>query len=214
MDKVNFASPRTYPALAILDPTVLEGLPAEIMVATALDAFTHALEGYTSRRSQPLADALAMQAMGLVLRHLAPAAAGNREARANLLYASTLAGIVIGQTGTTMLHALGYYLTLRHQIPHGQANAVLIPLLLEHLAKHLPQKVAAVLEMFPRGKGDIAGVRQYLRGLGVATKLSAYGVSRSEFEPWTDYVLAKKNTAWTAGTVDKPTILKLLQRYA
>ena len=213
-DKVNFSSRQTYPAAGILDPTVLDRIPREILVGTALDAFTHAFEGYTSRRCQPVADALAAEAMGLILQHLPAATTGDRQAKGNLLYASCLAGIVISHTGTTMLHAMGYYLTLRHGIPHGMANAIGLPVLLDHLEKLLPQKVRAALATLPEGRQGPAGMTRYLNGLGIETALSAHGIERGEFEVWADYVMTKGNTAATVGEVDRQTILALLRKHA
>jgi len=213
-DKVNFSGPQTYPAAGILDPTVLDSVGRHILVGTALDAFSHALEGYTSRRSQPAAETLALEAMGLILRHLPAAADGDREAKANLLFASALAGIVIAHSGTTMLHAMGYYLTLRHGIPHGKANAILLPALMEHLEVHLHDKLSAVLELLPVGRRDLEAMSRYIEDLGVQTALSAHGVNADEFSAWADYVLTKPNTAATVGVVDKKTLLGLLRARA
>ena len=210
-DKVNFSNPQTYPAVGILDPTVLDSIGRDILIGTALDAFSHALEGYTSRRSQPVADTLALEAMGLILQHLPAAADGDRDAKANLLLASALAGVVIAHTGTTMLHALGYYLTLRHGIPHGKANAILLPVLLEHLEGHLRWKLQAALNFLPEGRRDREGMTRYLNDLGVETALSAHGLSADEFGAWADYVLTKRNTAATVGIVDKQTLRGLLR---
>jgi len=213
-DKVNFSSDHTYPAVAVLDPTVLDGIPREILVATAIDAFTHAFEGFTSRRSQPVPSALAAEAMGLILHHLPRAADGDRDGKANLLYASSLAGIVIAHTGTTMLHALGYYLTLRHDVPHGKANAALIPLLLEHLETVIPDKVRSVLDLLPEGGRSRGGFAEYLNRLGIETALRAHGVQSGELDDYADYVLTKSNAAATVGTVDKRTLVALLRKYA
>lgn len=209
-DKVNFSSAHTFPQAALLDPTVLNAMPAEVLVGTALDAFTHAFEGYTSRRSQPAADALAEEAMGLILTHLPRAAAGDADSKGCLLYAAALAGIVIAHTGTTMLHAMGYYLTLQHGIPHGMANALLLPALLEHLHTHLPDKVRAVLQLLPGG-ADKPDMTRYLHDLGIDTALSAHGIAADELGTWAAYVAAKGNTAQTAGHVDEATILGLLR---
>lgn len=216
-DKLNFAGEGTWPELGLLDPTVLKDLPREVLVFTALDAFTHAMEGYTSRRSEPFADALALQAMGLVAGHLPPAAEGDEAAKANLLYASALAGIVIAHTGTTVLHALGYWLTLRHDIPHGRANAILIPLLLEHLRENAPAKAAAVLGFFGAGgavRGGVDAVREYLRRVGIEPRLGAHGIHRGEFDTWADYTLTKRNTASTVGAIDRRRLVELMEQSA
>ena len=212
-DKINFSGPLTYPAVGVLDPTVLDLIPRDILVATAMDAFTHAFEGYTSRRSQPLADTLAAEAMALILQHLPAAAEGDEQAKGNLLYASCLAGIVIAHTGTTMLHALGYYLTLRHGVPHGLANAVLLPVLLDYLQDHIPDKVGAATAALPDG-GDAAGMTRFLNGLGIDTALSAHGIVPGELETWAEYAAGKGNTPQTVGQPDSRAVLALLQKHS
>jgi len=211
-DKINFSGPLTYPAVGVLDPTVLDLIPRDILVATAMDAFTHAFEGYTCRRSQPLADALAAEAMTLILQHLPAAAEGGEQARGNLLYASCVAGIVIAHTGTTMLHALGYYLTLRHGVPHGLAGAVLLPALLDYLQDHIPDKVAAATASLPDG-GGAAGMTRLLNALGIDTALSAYGIAEGELETWAEDAAGRRNTAQTVGEPDSQAILALLQEH-
>jgi alcohol dehydrogenase class IV len=208
-DKVNFSSDYTYPTHGVLDSEVLRDIPRPILVSTALDAFTHAFEGFTGRRSQPFADVLAMESMRLILPHLAAAADGDEDAKARLLYASCLAGIVIAHTGTTMLHAMGYYLTLRHDVPHGAANAMLLPVLLDHLQRNIPDKVAAVLSLLPGGKT----MEEYLRSLGVDCRLRSCGMKRQEFEPFAQYVLGKKNTPATVGAVDHDVVIALLEKH-
>lgn len=211
-DKVTFESPRTYPAKGILDPSVLETMPGGILVETACDAFTHAFEGYTSRRSQPFPDTLALEAMALIIRNLPLAVEGRREAKGNLLYAASLAGIVIDHTGTTMLHAMGYYLTLRHGVPHGKANAVFLPALFSYLERESPDRLRNVYAVFPLDMRGPEGVKRYLRGLGIDASPSACGMGSSEAEQFADYVLGKKNTGRTAGTVSKNVLTELLGR--
>lgn len=209
-DKVTFEGPHTYPSAGILDPSVLAAIPAGILVDTACDAFTHAFEGYTSRRSQPFSDTLAVEAMALIIGNLPAARDGRADAKASLLYAASLAGIVIDHTATTMLHAMGYYLTLRHGVPHGRANAVFLPVLLSYLERQCPEKLDRVYGMFPPDARGADGVKRYLSRLGIEASPSACGMRRSEAEQFADYVLGKKNTARTVGTVTRETLLELL----
>ena len=212
-DKITFSGPRTYPAVGVLDPTVLDRIPRDILVGTAMDAFAHAFEGYTSRRSQPVANVLAAEATALILQHLPAAAEGDKQAKGNLLYASCLAGIVIAHTGTTMVHALGYYLTLRHGVPHGLANAVLLPVLLDYLQDHVPDKVGAATAALPDG-GGAAGMTRFLNDLGIDTALSAHGIAEGELEAWAEYAAGRSNTPRTVGRPDSRTLLALLRKHS
>ena len=202
-DKVTFASQFTYPAIGILDPSVLKHMPATLLVETACDAFTHAFEGYTSRWSQPFSDMLALEAMSLIIRHLPRAIENDPLAKSSLLYASSLAGIVIDHTGTTVLHAMGYYLTLRHGVSHGKANALFLPDLFLYLERELPDKLYDVYALFPEGMRSPEGVRQFLHGMGVVAWPSTCGKGSEDAEKFADYVLCRKNTVRTAGTVTK-----------
>ena len=212
-DKLNFAGSHTYPALGILDPVVLDAIPRDILVSTALDAFTHAFEGYTSTKAQPFSDTLALEAMKLLVNHLPAAAGGDDAGKAALLYAASVAGIVIDQTGTTMLHALGYYLTLRHGVPHGEANALLLPVLFAHLEDACPDRMAEVYSLFPPDCRKVDGLRHYLKRLGVDTAKAGKLLGPDEIETLAVYAAGKKNTAATRGNVDADLLLRLLEKH-
>ncbi|MEI6971624.1 MAG: iron-containing alcohol dehydrogenase [bacterium] len=209
-DKVTFESRHTYPAAGILDPSVLDSIPVALLAETGCDAFTHALEGYTSRRCQPFSDAVALEAMNLIISSLPGAVDGVGEAKAALLYAAALAGIVIDHTGTTMLHAMGYFLTMRHGIAHGKANAVFLPVLFTHLEREIPDRLDKVYSMFPPDMRGADGIVRYLDALGIEASPAACGMGRAEAAGFVDYVLARKNTANTAGTVTKDRLLGLI----
>ncbi len=213
-DKLNFASEQTYPAVGILDPVVLDGIPRDILVATALDAFTHAFEGFTSTKAQPFSDALAREAMRLIVDGLPSAAEGDAESKATLLYAAAVAGIVIDHTGTTMLHALGYYLTLRHGVPHGEANALLLPVLFAHLERACPDRMAEAYSLFSADCRDIDGLRRYLKRLGVDTGRAGTLLGREGRKALATYAAGKKNTAATRGNIDAAMLLRLLEEHA
>lgn len=128
--KRNLSSPLIFPALAILDPRYTYQLPADITRDTAVDAYSHALEGYFSLRATPFSDVharAAMQGLGPHLRRLASGKGLADQERAELLYWSAMAGMVISQTGSSVPHALGYALTYFKQLPHGRANGLLLP---------------------------------------------------------------------------------------
>lgn len=210
-DKVNFSNGQTYPERGILDPTVLEGMPADLLVSTAFDAFSHAFEGYTSRRSQPFADLLAVEAMGQILSRLPSAVRGDADSKSNLLYAASLAGIVIDHTGTTVLHALGYYLTLRHNVPHGTANAVMLPALFSYLESVASEKVRRVYELLPGDSRDLSGLERYMEQVGLAPGLAPYNFNERELRSMCRYAAGKKNANATVGHVDADVLYRLLK---
>jgi alcohol dehydrogenase len=111
----------TLPAAAILDPDLTLGLPPAGTAATGMDALTHALESYLSRRANPWAGGIALQAMRMVSAHLPRAAADgtDREARSQMLLAAHLAGAAMASTGLGVCHAIGHSLGSRFGIAHG-----------------------------------------------------------------------------------------------
>src|SRR5215471_8717895 len=119
----------TLPAAAILDPDLTLGLPPAGTAATGMDALTHALESYLSRRANPWAGGIALQVMRMVSAYLPRAVAdgADREARAQMLLAAHLAGAAMASTGLGICHAIGHSLGSRFGIPHGAALSVVLP---------------------------------------------------------------------------------------
>ena len=119
----------TLPAAAILDPDLTLGLPPAGTAASGMDALTHALESYLSRRANPWAGGIALQAMRMVSAYLPRAVAdgADREARSPMLLAAHLAGAAMASTGLGVCHAIGHSLGGRFGIPHGAALSVVLP---------------------------------------------------------------------------------------
>lgn len=141
-------SDQIFPVLAFLDARYCTSLPAKVTVATMVDAMSHCIEGYLAVRSTPMAQFIATQALDLIASVL-PAVKDSHELSLEqweqLLYASMLAGIVIAQTGTTAVHAMGYSLTYFKGIDHGVANGYLLPEYLRFMQQHRQADVGALL---------------------------------------------------------------------
>lgn len=119
-----------FASLSIVDPTMTETLPSRVAAATGLDALTHAVEAYTTRRRTPYTDMLAREAIERIGRSLRPAVetgATNVEARAEMHYAAMLAGQAFVNSGLGAVHALTYPLGIEYDLGHGEANARLLP---------------------------------------------------------------------------------------
>ena len=147
--KRSFGTPDTFPAVAFLDPLYTESQPQSVTVNTAIDALSHCVEGYLSNRSAPASDVLAEKGIGLFGRCMEGLAKGqvSREDRGVLLYASMLGGVVIAQTGTTIVHGAGYNYTYFKGIPHGKANGYLMAEYLRYNYSHVPDKIDNILTM-------------------------------------------------------------------
>lgn len=147
--KKGLGGPDLFPKVAYLDPKYTKSLPSAVTIDTAVDALSHLVEGYLSNRSTTASDLVALQGIALWGSTIDALRSGqfNRETRSALLLASSLGGITIAQTGTTLVHALGYPLTYFHEYPHGRANGVLMGAYLAYSEQFAKERVETVLQL-------------------------------------------------------------------
>ena len=133
-----------YPHTAMLDPLLTVTCPPYITAVVGMDALTHAMEAYTSLAATPLSDLNALRAIELIGANLAQAVAHgkNLEARENMLLGSYLAGLALAQAGVGAVHAMAYPLGAFFDIPHGEANALLLPYVLAFNLMACPDRFA------------------------------------------------------------------------
>ena len=114
---------------AVVDPAMCVSLPPWPTAYTGMDALTHAIEAYTNQYAVPLIDGFALEAIRLIARYLPRAVqeGADREARAAMSQASMLGGMCLGPVNTAAVHAMAYPLGGRFKVPHGVANALLLP---------------------------------------------------------------------------------------
>ena len=142
-------SDQVFPDLAFLDARYTMALPQTVTTATVVDALTHSIEGYLAVRAIPPGRMFALESLneiGALLPVLSAGTPLDLEQRERLLYASMLAGIVISQSGTTAVHAMGYSLTYFKGVDHGVANGLLITEYLRYIAKTRSGEVTILLE--------------------------------------------------------------------
>jgi len=132
---------RCTPSIAVNDPTLMVGMPKGLTAATGMDALTHAIEAYVSNSSFPITDANALHAMRLIPTYLPTAVSDpkNIKARDMMSYAEYLAGMAFNSAGLGYVHAMSHQLGGFYDLPHGVCNAVLLPAVQEHNAKHVPE---------------------------------------------------------------------------
>ncbi len=160
-NKKSISSESIFPVLSLLDPAYTETLNFTTTVNTAIDALSHSVEGYLSKRATAVIEPFALESIKILGRSLKFLTGGENphaEIREDLLYASMLAGIVIAHAGTTIVHAMGYPLTYYRDIDHGRANGLLMYEFLKFLkGGSRVEKVLGALEMTLEEFGDTIG---------------------------------------------------------
>lgn len=156
--KTSIANEVIFPRIAFLDARYAEKLPQQVTINTAIDALSHAVEGYLSVKATDISDVFAARSMKLLgecLPLLHQEVDGT--VREKLLYASMLAGIVIAHTGTTAVHSMGYSLTYFKDIDHGRANGLLLYEYLKYIATQYQAKVDEVVDLLEVENLDVLG---------------------------------------------------------
>jgi len=126
--KTPFVSDELMPDVAILDPSLLYTLPQGLVASTGMDALTHAIEAYTNKTQNWFADINALQAIRDISGFIRPAAlGGDKIALEKMQYASTVAGISFKLSRLGLVHAMSHPVSGVAKVPHGIANAVLLP---------------------------------------------------------------------------------------
>lgn len=190
--KKGVVSPYIVPRVAVLDPELTVGLPAPITASTGVDALCHAIEAFTSINATGLTDLLASRAMRIIYENILEAYSdgGNLEARSRMLEGSLLAGMAFGNAGTTAVHAFSYPIGTEYHIPHGLANAMMLPHVLRFNIEKGPGKfaeLAPALGLLTDGLDDLQAaeaavdaVEKLTVNLGVARRLGEFGVEEKD----------------------------------
>jgi alcohol dehydrogenase len=131
--KLSVGSPFIAPEYAFLDPELVSTLPPSIIAATGMDALTHAIEGYTATLAEPITDACGLYAIELISKNLRTAVyTDDLTARGNLLLGSMIAGICFGNSDVGGGHCMSEALGGLYDMPHGIANAIMLPYIMEY----------------------------------------------------------------------------------
>lgn len=155
-DKYAVNDPKLIPPYAVLDPTLLLGLPGHYTAATGMDALTHAVEAYIGRANTKKTKQYARSAVKLIFENLLNSyyEPTNVEYRKNMQLASYQAGVAFTRAYVGNVHSLAHSIGGTYNVPHGLANAVILPLVLKKYGKSVHKKLAEL--------ADLIGVDQTL----------------------------------------------------
>lgn len=164
------------PDIAIIDPQFVMTLPPAVTADTGMDVLTHAIEAYVSNLASDYTDALAMKAIQIVFEFLPRAyrdGASDRLAREKMHNASCMAGMAFTNAFLGLNHSIAHKIGAEYHVPHGRANAVLLPYVIEYNAK-LPTKFVS----FPKYEKFIADEKyaEIAQALGLPAKTAEEGV--------------------------------------
>ena len=164
--KANLFHPYIAADIAILDPELTTSLPPEMTAATGMDALTHAVEAFFSPTAHPYTDAFAVQSIQMILEHLPVAVEEGRnlKAREKMLIASSLAiTSFCFSLSAVPVHNLSHALGARFQIPHGLANAVLLPSVMESLPSFYQTRIKEFSRIIRIQQDSLDDVTRFLR---------------------------------------------------
>jgi alcohol dehydrogenase len=185
------ATPRLFPAVAVVDPELALGMGRELAAVTGVDAFTSAFESYWSREASPLSDALNLEVVRLYAAHLERSCRdADPAARAACALAATVSGIAYSNSRPNVCHAVSSPLTLFWGVAHGQAVGVTLPAFLRWTAPAIGPKLPALWAALGVDGLDAAAERLagILAGCGLATRLGGLGVGAGDVETLVEHM--------------------------
>ncbi|MHC4122544.1 MAG: iron-containing alcohol dehydrogenase [Planctomycetota bacterium] len=181
--KKGIVSDKLYSKVALIDPELIISLPPYPTAYTGIDALTHSIEAYTNKYAQPFIDTFALESIRLIGQNLRKAvkSGDDIEARYNMSLASLYGGLCLGSVNTAGVHALAYPLGGTFEVPHGIANSLLLPYVMEfnltgNLEKYANISVAlgehvAGLPLVEAAGRAVKAVVQLSKDIGIISKM-------------------------------------------
>ena len=192
--KISVGSILNCPKVALLDPELTVSLPPNVTATTGMDALVHALESYVNKATQPISEAMSIQAMSLIAKSLRVAVSqpDNVSARADMLLASTIAAMAFNSTRLGLVHAFAMPLGARFHIPHGLVNAILLPAVMRYNLPGNLGKYAHIAEIFGErisslsqreaAERSVTAIECLKADIGISAKLHEFGMTEADFD--------------------------------
>ena len=215
-DKKSLRTGAVIAKVSIVDPECMTTMPKKVLASVGFDALCHCMEAYTSKNAQPFTDALCVYAIGLIADSLVDLYRGSEdhEKWEKLTVASTIGGIVIGQAGVTLPHAMEHPASGLKNVVHGHGLAALTPWAIEASISGAREKYARISALLGgKGAEDCADrVRALLAALDLDLTLGQLGLSEEDI-PWMTENCLKVSAAGVAGNPVSLTPEQIAQVY-
>ena len=222
--KMVCVDPNDIPAIAIVDAELMYTLPKSLTAATGLDALTHAIEGLITKGAWEMSDMFEIKAIEMIARHLETAVnePQNEEARNGMAVAQYIAGMAFSNVGLGVVHGMAHPLGAIFDIPHGVANALLLPTIMEFNAPAALDKyvdIAKAMNVYLPGMtreeaadAAVKAVRELSVRVGIPQHLSELGIREEDLERLAEAAAADVCTPGNPREVNKDIILGLYHK--
>ena len=177
------------PVVAVVDPDMMETMPKGLTAATGMDALTHAIEGYITKGAWELSDMFHLKAIEIIARSLRGAVENTKEGRLDMALGQYVAGMGFSNVGLGIVHSMAHPLGALYDTPHGIANAIILPTVMEYNAPVTGEKYKYIaIAMGVKGvenmtqeeyrQAAIDAVKQLSTDVGIPTTLK--GIVKEE----------------------------------
>lgn len=172
--------PHDMPIVAIVDPGMMMTMPKELTAATGLDALTHAIEGFTTKAAWEMTDMFHLKAIELIAKYLRKAVENDEEAKEKMALASYLAGMGFSNVGLGIVHSMAHPLGAFYGTPHGVANAIILPTVMEYNAEYTGEKFREIAKAFGTKHTKRMAPEEYRKAAVEAVRQLAHDVNIPE----------------------------------
>lgn len=215
--------PHDIPVVAIVDPEMMSSMPKGLTAATGMDALTHAIEGYTTLASWELADTLNLKAIEIISRSLRKAVENDPKGREDMALGQYMTGMAFSNVGLGVVHGMAHPLSAFYNTPHGVANAVLLPYVMEFNAPYTGEKFREIARaMGVKGvdkmsqeeyrKAAIDAVKQLKKDVNIPETLKDINVKEEDLEALSEAAMADVCTGGNPRPCCKELVLEVYKK--